>query len=396
MSGGVLEGVKVLDLSEDIAGSFCARLLADYGAEVLKLEPPSGASLRRIGPFFQDDPHQEKSLLFLALDLNKKGITLSLDTFTGRSILTQLVRDADVVVESFRPGHLESLGLDYQSLEQIKPSLVMTSITPFGQDGPYSQYHGEEIVSYAMSMIMSISGLQGQEPLKHGGFQAQYEAGLNAAAATSMALLWQTTTGLGRHIDVSVTECVASTMVGAQSMYAFTGGVPARPASATGLGHPVPCADGWVMLQEGGGASWDDLAEFLHAPALLQPKFADPGQRVRFAEELGQIVAEAVKNRGRWELFTEASRRRVLVGVVQTPEELVKCPQLESRQFFQEIDHPMMGRIKVPAVLFNLSLTPYQLQLPAPTLGQHNQEIYRQRLSYTREELCRLRAARVI
>ena len=172
MTEGVLTDVKVLDLSEDIAGSFCARLLADYGADVLKLEPPGGARLRRMGPFLHDDPHPEKSLFFLVLNLNKKGATLNLETTTGQALLRQLVPQIDVIVETYRPGYLASLGLGYDDLHQLNPSLVMTSITPFGQDGPYSQYQGEEIVNYAMGMVMSISGLQGREPLKHGGFQA--------------------------------------------------------------------------------------------------------------------------------------------------------------------------------------------------------------------------------
>ena len=139
-----------------------------------------------------------------------------------------LFRSVDVIIESYKPGHLSQLGLGYRELAEVNPSLVMTSITPFGQEGPYSQYLGEEIVNYAMGMIMSISGVQGQEPLKHGGFQAQYEGGLNAAAATAMALFMQLNTGEGQHVDVSTTECVASTMLACQSMYPFTGGTQAR------------------------------------------------------------------------------------------------------------------------------------------------------------------------
>ena len=172
MLTGALSGVKVLDLSEDIAGSFCARLLADYGADVLKIEPVGGSALRTMGPFAQDDPHTEKSLFFLVLNLNKKASTLNLNVELGREILKRLVANVDVIVESYRPGYLSSLGLGYRELSAVNPSIIMTSITPFGQDGPYSQFQGEEIVNYAMSMIMSISGIQGREPLKHGGFQA--------------------------------------------------------------------------------------------------------------------------------------------------------------------------------------------------------------------------------
>ena len=268
----------MLDLAEDVAGSFCARLLADYGADVLKLEPPGGSALRRLGPFFHDDPHWEKSLFFLVMNLNKKGATLNLKDAAGRKIFKELVSRVDVVVESHRPGWLESLGLGYPQLEEINPGLVMTSITPFGQDGPYSEFKGEEVVNYAMGMIMSISGLQGREPLKHGGFQAQYEGGLNGAAATSMAIFMKETTGLGQHIDLSVTECVASSMMAVQTTYPFMGGVQTRRRATGGqFTHPMACSDGWIIVQPGGGASWEDIAEFFEAPELLEPRFAPGG-----------------------------------------------------------------------------------------------------------------------
>ena len=394
---GVLDGVKVLDLSEDIAGSFCARVLADYGADVLKLEPPGGAALRRIGPFFGDDPHPEKSLFFLVMNLNKKGATLNLDSTTGREILKELAQHVDVVVESFRPTYLTSIGLDYEVLAQLNPALVMTSITPFGQDGPYSQYQGEEIVNYAMSMIMSISGVQDQEPLKHGGFQAQYEGGLNGAAASAVALFMQENTGQGQHIDVSVTECVASTMLATQTMYPFTGGSPARQRPSGGMfGHPMPCADGWIIVQTGGGASWDDISTFFGVPEMLEPRFSDQAQRAQNSVELDQIVLKSIEDRPKWDLFPKAAQARMLFGLVQTPLELANCPQLESREFYREIEHPVIGKIKVPAVLFNLSLTPYSLRAPAPTLGQHNREIYVDGLGYTQQEMCRLRQLGVI
>jgi crotonobetainyl-CoA:carnitine CoA-transferase CaiB-like acyl-CoA transferase len=397
LSHGPLDGVKVLDLSEDIAGSFCGRLLADYGADVLKVEPPAGAALRRMGPFFGDHPHPEKSLFYLLMNLNKKGATLNLETITGRNILKRLVPHVDVVIESYRPGYLADLGIGYDGLVAENPSLIMTSITPFGQTGPYSQYQGEEVVNYAMGLIMSISGVQGEEPLKHGGFQAQYEGGLNGAAATSMVLFMQSNSGEGQHIDVSVTECVASTAMATQTMYPFMGGtLPRRRASGGDFGHPMPCKDGWIIVQTGGGATWDTIANFLGDPQLLEPKFAEPDQRLRNSEELDQVVLESIKDRGKWDLFTKAAEARILFGLVQTPSELAVCPQLESRDFYREVDHPVIGKVKVPASLFNLSLTPYQYSRPAPTLGQHNSEIYVDGLEYSREDYVRLRQLDVI
>ena len=397
MFEGALNGVKVLDLSEDIAGSFCARLLADYGADVLKLEPPGGASLRRMGPFYHDDPHPEKSLFFLVLNLNKKGATLNLETSTGQTILKRLAEHVDVVVETYRPGYLESLGLGYEALRQVNPALIVTSITPFGQTGPYSQYQGEEIVEYAMSMIMSISGVQGREPLKHGGFQAQYEGGLFGAGATSMALFAQLNTGQGEHVDVSITECVASTMMATQTIYPFVGATQARRRAVGGnFENPMPCKDGWIIVQAGGGATWQDLANFFQAPELLEPRFADRAQRSQNGAEMDQIIIDAIKDRSKWELFPKAAAARMLFGIVQTPLELVNCPQLESRNFYREVEHPVIGKIKVPAELFKFTETPYQLRLPAPTLGQHNREIYVEGLGYTQQELCQLRQLNVI
>ena len=396
MPDGALSGIKVLDLSEDIAGSFCARLLADYGAEVLKLEPTGGSALRRLGPFFHDDPHPEKSLPFLVLNLNKKGATLNLTTATGQALFRELARRVDVIVESYAPGYLASFGLGYADLKKLNPALVMTSITPFGQDGPYSQYQGEEIVSYAMGMIMSISGVQGREPLKHGGYQAQYEGGLFGAGATAMALFQQQTTGQGQQVDVSVTECVASTMMATQTMYPFMGGTAVRrKPSGSMFGHPMPCADGWIIVQTGGGAEWEDIAGLFQAPELLEPRFADRVQRGQNGEELDRVVINAIQDRSKWDLFPKAAQSRILFGLVQTPLELIRCPQLESRQFYREVEHPVVGKVRVPAVLCNLSATPYQLLAPSPTLGQHNGEIFCQGLGYSPQDLCRLRQLNV-
>ena len=397
MSVGVLEGVRVLDLSQDIAGSFCARLLADYGAEVIKLEPPGGAALRRMGPFYKDDPHLEKSLFFFILNLNKLGVTLNIESEGGKRLFRELARDTDIVVETFKPGYLAALGLNYGSLEKLNPRLILTSITPFGQDGPYSQYEGEEIVSYAMGAIMSISGTRDREPLKHGGFQAQYEAGLNGAAATSMALFLSESTGEGQHLDISTTECVSSTMIANQTLYPFTGAIPTRrKAVGSAFGHPMPCKDGWVINQPGGGASWGDIARFYDRPELLQLQYADRDQRSEYGEELDAILVDAIRDREKWELFNSASEMRMLFGLVQTPEELARCAQLEARGFYREVEHPVMGRLKVPAVLFNFSITPYQLQMSAPLLGQHNSELYCSRLGYTGEDLARMRQLDII
>ena len=394
--GGPLTGIKVLDLSEDIAGSFCARLLADYGADVLKVEPPAGSAMRRVGPFYHDEPHPEKSLFFLILNLNKKGVTLNLTAPAGRRLLRELIPHVDLVIESHRPGYLAGLGLGYDDVAKLNPNLVMTSITPFGQTGPYREYAGEEIVSYAMGMVMGISGVQGRPPLKHGGFQAQYQGGLFGAGATAMALFAQDRHGVGQHVDVSVTECVASTMMATQTIYPFIGGVQIRRADGTMWENPMPCKDGWIIVQAGGGATWEDIADFFRAPELLEPRFADRAQRVRNGPAMDQVVLDAIRDREKWELFPEAASRRMLFGLVQTPSELADCPQLESREFYRETEHPVIGKVKVPAELFRMSPAGYHLRMPAPTLGQHNYEVFGEGLGYGRDELVVMRQTEVI
>ncbi|MBI4310137.1 MAG: CoA transferase [Chloroflexi bacterium] len=398
MMPGAMDDIRVLDISQGIAGPFCAKILADFGADVIKVEPPGGETGRTMGPFFHDDPHPEKSLFFLLLNLNKRGATLNLETKSGQNIFKELVRESDVVVESFKPGYLASLGLDYESLEKINPRVVMTSITYFGQYGPYSQFKGEEILAYAMSGIMSISGTSDREPLKHGGFQANYEGGLNGALSTAFTLLLRDMTGEGQHVDVSLQEVVNSTLVTNQPFYSWTGAVQGRRRPAgTLFGNVMPCKDGYFISQAGGGATWDDIVKFYGPEVLKEERFANNEQRVVNGEEFDRIIIEAVKDREMHEMFKTASEQyRMLFGIVQTPKDLANCPQLESRNFYQEVDHPVIGKIRVPFRLFNMSETPSQYKMPAPLLGQHNEEVYTKLLRYTKDDLVKLRELNVI
>ena len=393
-----LDDIRVLDISQGIAGPLAAKLLADYGADVIKVEPPAGESGRAMGPFFHNDPHPEKSLFFLLLNLNKRGMTLNLETKSGQEIFKELVRRADVVVESYEPGYLASLGLGYEDLEKINPRLVMTSITYFGQDGPYSHFKGEEILAYAMSGIMSISGTRDREPLKHGGFQANYEGGINGALATAMTLLLRDFTDEGQHIDISLREVVTSTLVVNQPYFSWAGAVQGRRRSEGAMfGNVMPCKDGYFISQPGGGATWEDIARFFGKPVLLEERFANEEQRLLNGVEFDAIIIDAVKDRTMHEMYkTAAEDYRMLFGIVQTPEDLVNCPQLESRNFFQEVDHPVIGKIRVPFRLFNMSETAAEYRMPAPLLGQHNEEIYGDMLGYAKEDVVLLRQQGVI
>lgn len=206
-----LSVLRVLDLSEGVAGAFCTKLLAGFGADVIKVERPGrGDPLRRHGPFADDLPHSETGALHLYLNSGKKSITLDIAQRTGALIFRRLVEEAEVVVESFPPGHLADLGLGYESLARIKPRLVMTSVTPFGQDGPYAGYKATDLTAFAGGGQMAMTGEPEREPLKNGGYQAEYQAGLHAFAATAVAAFSADATEVGQHIDIAVMECLAT------------------------------------------------------------------------------------------------------------------------------------------------------------------------------------------
>lgn len=376
MLPAVLDDLLVLDLSQGIAGPICARLLGDHGADVIKIEPPDGDYSRRMPPFFQDDPDPEKSLFFLLGNLNKRGVTLDLETPQEAALFRRLAGTADVIVENFTPGYLASLGLDHATLVQDNPGLVMTSITPFGQTGPYNQYKGDEIVTYATGGIMAISGTSDREPLKHGGFPGEYESAMNGMLATNVAILARDMTGAGQHVDVSMQEVVTSSLVINQPWYSFAGGVQGRRPESGNFGHVMPCKDGYFVTQEGGGATWDTIADFFGRPELKEPQFAEPAQRMRNSHELDPIILDATKDRTMAEMFATASEEfRILFGIVQTPEDLARCEQLEARGFFQEVDHPVIGKIRVPFCMWNMSAGGAAYRRPAPLLGQHNAEV---------------------
>ncbi len=389
MIPSALDDIRVLDLSTGIAGPLCARFLGDFGAEVIKVEPPEGECGRHLPPFFEDDPHPEKSLFFLLANLNKRGITLDLKHPEGARMFRALAKSADVIVESFPPGTLASLGLDLEALQSENPGLVMTSITPFGQTGPYRGYKGEEIVAYATGGIMAISGIADREPLKHGGFPSQYEAGLNGMLATLAALLARDFSGVGQQVDVSIQEVAASTMVISQPFYSFAGAVQGRRRrTGSEFGQIMPCKDGYFICQEAGSAGWAAIADFFHREELKAERFADPNQRTAHGHELDQIILDAAKDRTMAEMFKSASEEyRILFGIVQTPADLAHCPQLEARNFYEEVEHPVIGKIRVPFRLWNMSAGGARCRRPSPLLGQHNKEVFEGLLGLDEEKL---------
>ena len=377
---GPMEGLRVLDLTRQIAGPYCTKLMADYGAEVIKIEQPGvGDPLRHLPPFFHDEPDPEGSLQFLYLNTNKKGITLDLKSERGRQIFLEIAKTADVVVENFRPGVLDGLGIGWDVLHAANPNLVLTSISNFGQTGPYRDMRASELVEYAMSGAMTISGREDLAPLKHGLSQAQYDAGVYAAWVTSMMTFWQAQGRSGQHIDVSIRDVVASSLVLNEPFYAWMGGIQGRrtvvgDGTGNGLGDIMPCADGYVIIQYRNQEPWENVGVLLDRPELNDGRFSENEMRMINGEMLYDEIREALKDKKKNELFDRGAELRVLMGIAQDPKDLLACPQLNARGYWVDVDHPKVGTMKYPGAPVRLPGLRYTLSA-APTLGQHNEEV---------------------
>ncbi|MCC6472502.1 MAG: CoA transferase [Burkholderiales bacterium] len=395
---GALAGLRVLDLGHQIAGPYCARLLADQGAEVIKVERPgTGDVSRAMGPYAGGEPHPEKSLTFLYLNYNKRSLTLDLKKAEGRRILLALAQQADVLVENFEPRVMPSLGLDHAALSAANPGLVLTSISNFGQTGPRRDWRGNDLIDYALSGIMSISGTALREPVKHGYHQAGYVGGLAGVIPTLAALLMRDTSGRGQQVDVAIAEALTSTLLLTVPYYTYMGETQTRRAPVgDSFGNCARARDGWVVAHAPRSGEWNDFCEVVGAPLLADPKFATTRGKIAHAAELDRLLGAALAKQDRFALFEHANRKKILFGVVQTPQDLANCPQLAERGFFHEIDHPVAGRLRYPGQTFEGSEEGFRLSRRPPLLGEHTGEILRGELGCSAAEVARLRAAGVV
>ena len=393
----MLEGLRVLDLGPGIAPSFCAKLLADYGAEVIKVEPPGGGDpARLLGPFVGDDPHAEKSVPFLYVNTGKRGVSLDYSSQSGRAVLSKLLDDADVLVEGFSPCWTEGSAISYPELSRTHPGLVVTSVTPFGQDGPYRDFEATDIITCAMSGLMYHSGDSDKEPLRNALDQSLYVAGANAAAATLVAVFARLTSGEGQHVDVSVAECLAAHLVQPVPYYNYMGATKGRrPVRASGFEELMPARDGYVVPSVQGSQPWETVADLIGLEELHDPRFSSGAGRIANGEELKALLIEGLAQWDRLPLFVASGERRLVFGMAQDAGDLAACPHLEARDFYHSVDHPVAGVATYPGMAAALSERPTQAPSPAPLLGQHNAEIYGE-LGYEVGELAALRYAGVI
>jgi len=403
MTETALAGLKVLEYAQFVSGPYCTKLLADLGAEVIKIEPPGrGDEARRREPFLKDMPHPERSGLFFYLNTNKLGITLNLNTATGKKMFQELVKETDVLVEDNQPKAMKEMGLDYESLKDINPGLIMTSITPFGQTGPYKDYKAYHLNTYNASglakILADILPDEVKQPLKAAGFLGDYDSGLSAAVATMGALYARLFTGVGQHIDISKQESLIALERVEIGMYGNEGSsMMSTVGIQSMLGGLQRSRDGHVMLVMPMEHQWRGLVELMGNPDWAQDeRLKDEFFRAQHAQELSNRVAEWMGNYTKDEIFHRAQALSCPIGAVYTAEDLLNWEQLKARGFFVEADHPEMGRVKFPAAPYRFSKTPWQVARPAPLLGQHNEEIYCKRLGYQKEDLVRMRAAEII
>ena len=401
-----LQGTRVVDLSYGTAGPYCTRMLADYGADIIKIEePPGGDPARRMWPFYHDEPGLEKSGLFLFLNTSKRGMTLDIRTERGKDILRELVRRADILIEGYKPGYMATLGLGYDVLSKINPKLVMTSITNFGQSGPYLDWPEEDITIYGMGGDMIGSGDIELEPLKTSGRMASFHVGYAAALATAVALWQVEQTGQGDWVDVSAFEV---TMQSTDSRllrllgYQYDQVLPKREALHVqmGVGSGVyQCQDGLFMITAG-PSMLDRVARMIGMEDLLeQPGWNTVAARSRpeTAEEFDVYMVPWCLERTKRQVQEACIKHGVLGAPFNTVEDLVKDYGFAARGFFKSIEHPFTGTQVYPGYQFRLHGTggPMPARRPAPLLGQHTKEVLME-LGYKGEDVSRLREQGVI
>lgn len=385
---------RVLDLTEG-GFNWCGKVLADLGADVIKVEPPSGSPTRERGPFVGGRPGQDRSLFWAAYCVNKRGVTLDLDSQSGRDRFKGLVRGADILIESFMPGEMEAKGLGYADLEAVNPGLVYTSITPFGQTGPYAQFEAPDLVAWSMGGMQYLCGDADRPPVRVSAPQAELHAGAHAATGTLAAFWHRQKSGEGQHVDVSMQTAVIWTVMNAtpypplhgtnmerDGAFRFRGELPVR--------HVYPCLDGHVSLVAAprtlsGLAVW--MAEEGSAPDWLlginwdEWEFAGPaGGEVGSAEEFEAVQAEFerfVATKTKFELFLKAMELGMLLAPCHTVKDIAHSEQLEARDFWSELEYPSLDqKLTHLGPFIKMSSSPIQVRLPAPRLGQHNDEVF--------------------
>ena len=402
MSKQALGHIKVIELCSLVSGPYCTKLLADLGAEVIKIEAPGiGDGSRRRGPFLNDSGHRELSGLFLHLNTNKLGITLDVQTATGRDILKELLKQADVFIEDNATAVMEEQELTYEHLEAANPRLVMTSITPYGQTGPYRDYKAYELNSCHAGgegyLLPLHSYDPDREPVKPGGIVGDCICGLRASLATLRAAYIMVATGMGQHIDVSKQDVLMSLVQNHVCTYANIGEVHDRLRQGFLMVLPLECRDGYIQITIVTDREWHSLMEAMGNPAWAEDeKYTTWAGRHWYGSEINPRVQEWARQFPKEELFHKLQSYSVAAVPVATAEDLAHSAQLQERGFFVEIDHPEAGTLTYPTAAYQFTGTLRRGTRAAPLLGQHNELVFCERLGLSKREMVKLAEAGVI
>jgi crotonobetainyl-CoA:carnitine CoA-transferase CaiB-like acyl-CoA transferase len=395
-----LSGLRVLDLT-DYRAQLCGRLMADMGADVIKIEPPGGDLARRIGPFVNDLPHPDRSLFFWFYNLNKRSLTLDLDNSRGVEIMLRLARSADVVIESFKPGRIHELGLGWSELHRENPALILLSIAPFGQTGPWRDYAADDTVITALSGMLYINGFPGGKPVRPLGLQAYHSSAYYGAIATLCALFARDRDGSGQWIDLSMQEAATCALEHVAGSYFGDGKTEPRRGTLhwSRYFRTGRCRDGYILQCTLG--DWTSLIEWVAADGMAQdltdPQWNDVLYRADHAEHLFDVLDQWAANYDRDELIDRAQTLRLPYGAARRPEALFDDPQLHARGYFVEVEHPELGRtFRYPGAPYVFQRSPWRVRRRPPLIGEHTGEILCGELAIDEAELAVLAAQRII
>ncbi|MGH7826117.1 MAG: CaiB/BaiF CoA transferase family protein [Candidatus Binatia bacterium] len=394
---GPLDGIRILDLSRVLAGPYCTMFLGDLGAEVIKLEQPGvGDDTRGWGPPFAGG----ESAYFLSVNRNKKSITLDLKSPQGQDLLRRLAIRVDVLIENFRPGTMERMGLGESELRSVNPRLIYAALSAFGTDGPMRDWPGYDLIVQAWGGLMSITGMPDGEPTKVGVAIIDIVAGLMLGKAIAAALFAREKLGVGQKIDTSLLEAGVACLVNAGSNYLTGGKIPGRWGNA----HPniVPyqsfkTADGYLVVGVASEGIWKRFCQAMGKPELIEDRrFAKNSSRVENRLELIRILAELFLRRGSRTWMETLNEAEVPCAPVQTVDEVFRDPQVAQREMLVEVHHPTAGKVRMAGIPVKFSITPAAIRLPPPTLGQHTREILSEWLGMADDEIAELHRKSVI
>ena len=398
-----LDGIRILDLTQGLAGPYATKHYADHGADVIKIERPDGGDpARRIGPFPNDEPHPERSGVFLHVNTGKRSVTLNLKTASGQHILQRLAASADLVFESFRPGALERLGLDAERLAGLRPQASLIRLSNFGQYGPYRDFEADDMLLYATGGVLQITGVPEREPLKIGLYAPLFLAGAVTAAMSFGVLTAADRDGIGQVLDISIQDVLASSMDrGGPNLVAwqYSGSLMhlrMREVRRNAIPRGVyPCRDGYVFFS--GALQWyDRFCRLLGRPDLIDDEETLAKlEHIEYGEYFDALLYPWLLERTKQQVMDEAQQVGLPVGAINTMADVFADPHLRAREFITTIEHPQAGALELPGLPFRMHGTPGALRR-APLLGEHTSEVLRSELGYTPEEVVILRQRNIV